>query len=208
MFDVVLYALPPVMSVLNKLRGSGTEEFFGRGIIKKIFKNGAPIAAMGLFALMYAYSMDLALAGAVAGMWLLFETFAWGKWLSAVPHFFDPSWQGTYNATLTSRKDGKDNGIHKLATLVAKETTNFTRYCIASLVLRGVLWFAPVYAVLVAWEQVSVLVAIPAVAVIGVMFPISYILAHKINKAKYWPTGEYIYGGVYGAVLAASMLIN
>ena len=196
------------MAVINRIRGSGQDDPVFSKLLPNFLKNGSPFGTMLFMGAMMLITNDLLAAGAVAAAWFVFELFAWGKWIGTVPKFFDASWQDTYNQTTALRKDGKDIGIHQIASIFFKETKNFTMYCITCLFLRGVVWFAPIYAILVGFGLVTIPIAVVSTAIVGILFPISFIIGYKINKKSYWATGEYIYGAAQGAVLATSMIMT
>lgn len=193
--EYLLITIPVAYWFLNKIRGGG---------YPKIPKGKwMATAATGLIIGGITTNPILGLAAAVA--YFVGEIFSWGQWISAAPHFFNKSWQSTYNTMLSPKKDGRDSGIHFLVSLVVKEFDNFTNYCIGCLFLRGIWWFAPIYAVLVVLGNLQIEYAVIATVASGIMMPISYYMAPKLTKGNWWSLGENIYGGFHGAILALAL---
>jgi len=147
-------------------------------------------------------------AGAFFGLYVAGESFGWGKWLATVPMWNDKAYtQDMYmKSPHYARDDGKNNGVHLLANLLAKETKDFRSYAWYALMFRGLLWYAPIFTAL-AFIGVINWFALPLVAVVAVMFPICYGLTYKLFGSKYWTMGELLYGFVQGVAMAIALAV-
>lgn len=192
--EFLVFGLPIVYWFVNRLRGGGY-----------IKKGGNYIAAAATGLVVGGLTLNPVAGGAAAVAYFVGEMFSWGKWISAAPHFFDKSWQSTYNATLMSRNDGRDSGIHAIAKMLFDESKNFTSYCITALALRGVWWWAPVFVSMVFTANLSIPVAIVCTLAAGVTMPIAFYVAGKSSATNYWEYGEHICGAIHGAALALAL---
>lgn len=187
------FGTPFILALLNRYRGSGK-------------KFSMPIVFAVIFGIIYLLTFNLYAAIGATIAYGIGESFGWGKWLITVPHWGDDSWQATFNKTLAARDDGQSIGIHQLANAVANQEKDFTKYSQIALVLRGFVWWAPFYAVLVFLAGVSVVPALGAVVMLSVGFPILYWLGTKFPVIRlpffegtdYWSNGEYFYGALQG----------
>lgn len=192
----ILYAFPAIFACLNRLRGTG-------GI--PVIKNGGPIAAVVFGLLIYLLTLNPILGVATAVAYFVGEMFGWGKWIGAIT-LFSSSQEDYNNSDIKQRKTGKDNGIHFLANLIFKETKHFKGYTILALFLRGLYWWIPVYLVFVFFGFVLPFNAAIATVAMAATFPLSFIIAYKVNKDQYWQYGEWIYGLCQGTILMLSIL--
>lgn len=195
MEQIAIFALPIIMGVLNR---------YPRGVAAW---GPYPVGAfLGL--VIYLSTHNAYAAATIAGLYILGESFGWGKWLSTVPCWDDQYYtQAIYNGgMLIARNDGKSNGIHWLAEKVAKETKDFRKYAISALVIRGFYWYAPILFALAFFGITPIwLAAILAVSV-GILMPISYLLAYwTVGETTYWPRGEHIFGVVQGLALSLAL---
>jgi len=210
---LILIALPFAMAVLNRWRGSRMDQLVGKNIGP--LKNGAPVAAVGLMLMVMGLTMDPLVGFCTGVAYFAGEAFGWAKWVRSAP-FWWTDWQKNYNRQWLARGTGKSSGIHQIANAVFKETEDFTNYAILALTLRGIWWYAPVYAVLVYFNVIPFYIAIPAVLAIGVLFPICYRIATQLPKRLessiffgiYMNNAEKLYGLAQGAVIAASFWLS
>jgi hypothetical protein len=191
--EFTLIGLPILFWFLNSVRGGGTSIGQPEG---KLLATGAWGVAVS------AFTMNPLAGLLAAGGYFVGETFSWGKWISASPHFFDKTWQNAYNNQHASKKTGRDSGIHQIVSLIFDERKNFTNYCIACLFLRGIWWFAPTYAALQIIGGLSIEFAVIATIASGAAMPAAYYVAGQADKISFWTLGEKIYGAFYGAILA------
>jgi len=226
MNELVLLAFPPIMFYLNWVRGSHTQWLFdGYGlsgvgkVVSKVFPNGAPLAGIGLLALMFAYTMDPIASLVVAVVYLIFESFGWAKWIRNNNRWFDKTFQAYYNVNELPRDTGKSSGVHQIANAIFKEDKDFTSYGITALIIRGIWWYLPIYVALVAFKLVTIPIAIMSVLVIAILFPVSYWVGCSAKRFAERPDGvthslgfhgmeEKYYGLVQGIVLAISIYLG
>ena len=191
--------LIPIFAVafmfLNRVRGGG---------YKKI-PRGKEVASVGFGLAIGIATLDPISAVLCGGLYRIGAMWSWGQWVGASRWFFDKSKQGSYDAELLPKRDGRDSGIHFIVSRFVDQRKDFTRYCLACLFLRGIWWFAPVYAALAMSVDMNPLVAIAATLAAGVTMPLAYLIGGKTGKG-YWGNGEKIYGAFYGAILGLSLL--
>lgn len=201
--EIILLSLPLILAFANRIRGG----LFG----DKLRKSGQYIAAAIVGGLVGLLTNNPVVGIFVTIGYVVGEIFSWGKWIAPVPHFFDKSWQSTYDQTIAAeprhRDDGKDSGIHAIAQLFVKQYDNFTNYSILCLFLRGIWWWAPVYVTVAVLGGMPIINAIVAIVATGIAFPVSFIVANKIRPNDFWGTGEYIYGGLQGVILAGAFYL-
>jgi len=212
---LLLIALPFIMAILNRWRGSRMDQLIGSDLW--FIKNGAPIAAVGIMLIVAALTQDWIVAFLAGLAYFGGETFGWAKWVRSA-QFWWTDWQKQYNRQWLARETGKSSGIHQIANMFAKETEDFTSYAIISLILRGIWWWAPVFAVLAGFGAMHIPVAIIATLAMGIMFPICYYIGgqmHNKNIMKdsiffgiYMNNAEKIYGFAQGAILALAFLFS
>jgi uncharacterized membrane protein len=196
---LLLGALPFLCAVLNRVRGGGLG----------IAGASAYIAGAALAVLVLAATFDPIAAGAFLVAYLLGESFGWGKWIGAVPHWHDPNFtQADYLASpLYPRKDGKSNGVHWLANKIAPETKDFRAYGCVALVLRGALWWVLPLTALAVTGAIPWYVALVGTPVLAFAFPHVYSLAYRLTGGWYWTGGELAHGFLQGLVLALGFLL-
>lgn len=203
----VLLLLIPMMTFLNRLRGTGFKDY---GINIPVLQNGAPITAaiIGLyFHFVYQGQMTLDVGFPLFGIamavtYIAGESFGWGKWLQAIPMIARGATQEDYNVSNVARRDtGKENGIHTIANAIFKETKNYVGYTITALMIRALYWWVPFFLMLDVFIRTSELSSIVAIAFLAVTFPLSYLISYKIKKEHYWGRGEYIYGFCQGVAI-------
>ena len=202
MNTLLIASLPIAVALINRIRG---------GWIEGIKGASAYIAGALLAGLIFLITYNPILAGSFLVAYIAAESFGWGKWISQIPNWHDKSYtQAMYlKSAAYKRDDGKNNGVHLLANLVAKEDKDFRDYGWWALVFRGVLWWAPVLAVLVYFDAIHWGVATGGTVLLGFAFPLLYSLAFKMfGKDKFWGRGELMYGAVQGAVLAVGLFIG
>jgi len=202
---LLLAALPLIYAFLNRFRGSNVKDWIG--INPPILKNGGPYAALATGLIFWYLSNDPIIGVGTAIAYFIGESFGWGKWIRAVQHFDDEgSWQHFYNEFEKDARDtGKSSGIHQIVSMVVKEETNYELYTVLCLILRGIWWWVPVYAVLVFGGLVTIPVAVISVLVIGLLFPVCYYAGSKMSRSRYIGWAEGIYGFVQGAVLSVGI---
>lgn len=176
-------------AVLNRLRGT------------KNYLVWLPAAALA--AMVWWLSRDWLAAGLVAAAFVGGESFGWTKWINAIPGHLT---QKQYNKKWLSDKTGYEGPAY-IAGLLADEATDYKRYVLVGMIARGVVWWAPVYAVLWWFDLVSPLIAIGLVSVLAVAFPFAYGLGYRLELGSfgYLQKAEIIYGALYGAAFGFVM---
>jgi hypothetical protein len=197
---LLLGSLPVLCAILNRVRGGGLG----------IAGGSAYIAGGAIGALVLAATFNLVAAIAFVVAYLAGESFGWGKWIGAVPHWDDKNFtQVDYLASpLYPRKDGKNNGIHFLANLIADEKLDFRTYSWWALVFRAALWWVLPLTALAVTGAIPWYIAVVGVPVLAFAFPVAYSEAYKMFGDKYWERGEMIHGALQGSVLSAGFFLQ
>lgn len=191
---MLLLLYPIVNSILNR---------WPRGT----YSWGPWVAAAVLSVMVFLITSNYIAAGAFFAAYVVGESFGWGKWLATIPYWKDKSYtQEMYmKSPWYARDDGKNNGVHFLANLCAKETKDFRAYAWYALMFRGALWYAPILIALTFAGVISPISVLFDITIIAVAFPIVYGKAYDLFGKSYWTMGELIYGFVQGAVVAISL---
>lgn len=178
-----------VFAACNRLRGSVN------------YLVWVPSAVLGT--LVWWASRDWIAAGLAAGAFVAGESFGWTKWINAIPGHLT---QAAYNKKWLADKTGYEGPAY-VAGWLADEATDYKRYVMVGMIVRGVYWWAPVFAVLWWFELVPWLVAVVAVVALSVAFPLAYKVGYRIDVGDfgYLQKAEIVYGAVYGAVLGAAL---
>jgi hypothetical protein len=201
MKEILLLAYPVLNAILNR---------WPRGT----YSWGPWVTGAILAGLIFLITSNYYAAGAFFVLYGAGESFGWGKWLASIPYWKNKSFtQEMYNSgaiqasgiPLLERKDGKNNGVHLLANLIAKETENFRSYAWWALFFRGILWHAPYYIALSLLGVINVFMMPIAIIILAFGFPIIYSLSFKIFGDKYWTMGELSYGLLQGIVMAVAL---
>lgn len=191
----LLILTPFIFSLLNRVRGG----------LLKVKGISAFIAAGFLSAFIFAVTLNHWAASAFFVAYIAGESFGWGKWLVVLPRTLT---QEEYNTSpWIARDDGKNNGIHQLANALFAEHKNYYKYAITALMFRGTLWMLPVFFALGVTNAIPVW-SIALAGILGGAFPYCYLLGVKLYPTHYWSTGEWIFGFLFGLVLAPLLYIG
>lgn len=135
----------------------------------------------------------------VALAYVLGESFGWTKWINCIPNNMS---QVSYNRKWLTDDTGKKDGSYWIAQAIANERSDYKTHCLVGMIVRGIYWWAPVFAALWWFGLASAPVAIGAVGVLAFAFPQAYRLGYKYQfMGRYLRSAEVIYGAIYGAVL-------
>ena len=186
-------------AVLNRLRGTGDLVKVG-----KLKITGVIVYAMYLLVLIglvteWYYGVSFAL------MFIAGESYAWGKWIGYLVDYEDE-----HSPEYDSKVGKSFPYIHYIANAIVSERVNYKRYCQVALAIRGLVWFAPMYAVLwyaglINWIEVAVISIVLAVG-----FPIAAYAGRNWDyNAKFgvlefkrgWENQEVVYGLIQGMCL-------
>jgi len=173
-----------IFAILNRVRGGGY--LFGwknpnNDRIAKVV-SGLIIGAIAVYSGKPWYiAIPLCL-----GLYLLGESFAWGKWVGSIAYEIQDK---------RTVKGHVELGIHWLADALYDENRRWYAYSVVALAIRGLVWWVPVF----------VYLDNPYAGVLaGVLMPACYALSHWLPEQHWtnkWGLGEIIYGAVYGALL-------
>ena len=185
--------------LLNRLRGTGD-----------VFKIGSfRVTGIMLYALYLMTIISLVTewyyALAFSVLFVAGESYAWGKWIGYLVDYEDE-----HSPEYDSKVGKSFPYIHYIANAIVSERVNYKRYCQVALALRGLVWFAPMYAVLwyaelINWIEVAVISIVLAVG-----FPIAAYIGRnwKLNKKfgilefkRGWENQELVYGFIQGMCL-------
>jgi hypothetical protein len=185
----------PILAVafaaLNRVRGSRLDQL---GI--PIKGNGAFIAGIGIAAVTWWFSSDWKAALAVGVAYMVGELWGWTRWLQGCSCKFT---QAEWNEKPYGRDDTTLGG---LANKLVDNRKNYKLHCFLGFMLRGLLWWVPVFGALWWFGLVAPLWAVGSVVGLSVAIPFVYYLGYKLRiNDKYLQTAEVLYGALYGAVL-------
>ena len=199
MFEEYLWALPVVGlvlgAVLNRLRGMiGVFSFLAGGVLAlAVWTVGLPIWQ----------------AVVIGALYIVGESWGWTKWIYCIT--FDnahkPKGEGVamtqaqYNTRWAYPKEVDAPNYEWVMQLFEDgwDKRDYKSYVWVGMILRGLLWWAPVFA---AWGYFTGqwMLAAGVTVVLSVIFPITYRLAYDASVAgfKYLQKAEVAYGAVYG----------
>lgn len=151
----------------------------------------------------FTHSMIGGVASAV--LFLLGESFAFGKWVGYLVDYEDE-----HTPEYDSKVGKSFPYIHYLANYIVKETENYKLYCQVALTIRGFIWWTPLLILLgsidlMSWYQVvasSIILAIgfPIACLVGRNWTFEYKTKHCFTK-RGWGNQEIVYGAMQGIVL-------
>jgi hypothetical protein len=143
-----------MFTVLNRLRGTWSWMAKVVGIVIGI--------------IFYVCGGDIYTSTALIVMYILGESFGWGKWMG-----------GIYRDNVIPTKqqladlEGRNNGIHFLANKIYPETKNYALYCFTALWIRGIYWVGLTLLPLLVGGYLDAGNYIVITALLGYGFPIS-----------------------------------
>lgn len=222
-----------IEAILNRLRGTGLIKSFGTIRIgeMKLWKINIPEIKIEIklvwnhvYGLYLALIVGLLSMNVYAGLltlvaYFIGESKGWGEWVGTLTK----SEELTQADLLRNYKDNEGRGfpyIHKIANLITSETsayddlesktTQYLKYAIVALALRGIYWWGLVYGVMAGFGLVNVVEAVVITLALGVGFPIACELGKRIgfegkiggvNFNRGWENQEVIYGFMQGIAL-------
>lgn len=220
-----------IEAILNRLRGTGVIKHFGTLRVEeiKIWKLIIPKIEIEVKLVWnHVYGLYLALiigllamnvwAGlAVLVAYLVGESKGWGEWVGALTR-----WETKDEEWLQNQYDDEEGWglpfIHNIANFICKEQidgtleeklTQYNKYAITALVIRGMLWWGLVYGVMAAFGVISVLTAVVATVLLGIGFPVACELGKRwdynkkfgiLSFSRGWENQEIVYGLMQGIV--------
>jgi len=181
-----------MFTILNRLRG--TWSWFSKVI--------GLLVAIAVYWVSDNYYVAIASGlGYIAG-----ESMGWGAWvgtLSCYPRGKEPK-NTKYDY------EGKNNGIYWIASKFYDPISDWYKFSMVALVLRGIYWWLPVTLPLTyLYGILPVVIAL----VLGVLFPIACILGYKFRRTKIgkwtggWEISELIYGAMQDVALIIGVLV-
>jgi hypothetical protein len=185
----------PILAVafaaLNRVRGSRLDQL---GI--PIKGNGAFIAGIGMAAMAWWFTHNWIAALVVGAAYMLGEAPGWTRWLQGCScNFTQAEWnEKPYGSDDTTLGD--------LANKLVDNRKNYKLHCFLGFMLRGLLWWVPVFAALWWFGMVDPLWAVGSVVGLSVAIPFVYYIGYKVQfMGKYLQSAEVLYGALYGATL-------
>jgi hypothetical protein len=192
-FETGIAAL--AFAVLNRVRGSRLDQL---GLPVK--GNGAFIAGLGVLGLTWWISQSYVPAIAAGVAYMVGELWGWTRWIHGLSGKFS---QEEFEQMMKN----DDTTLAGLADKIAPMRENYMHHCFVGMILRGLLWWVPLFSVWWWFGLVTTVEAIASVAGLSLVFPIVYWLAYKLDfVAKYLQRAEVIYGALYGAAFAVCLL--
>ena len=192
MIDIPILAA--MFAALNRVRGSRLDQL---GV--PIKGNGAFIAGLGMAAMAWWFSQSWIAAAAVGGAYAFGELWGWTRWIHGVTCKFTQE-------NFVKKFANDDTTLAGLADKIAPMRDDYINHCFVGFMLRGLLWWVPVFTALSLFGMVQWYEAIAATVVLSVALPFTYRLAYMHQfVGKYLRTAEVCYGGLYGAALGVCL---
>lgn len=182
-------------AVANRLRGGWLKNL---GVTTST--NVGRFAGAALVAGMIFWLTSIWTAAAVlTGLIFLGWQWDWTKWITGIT--------GRLTQTQWNNKFGYPKQVgapyfERVLALVMDDKKNYKPYVWVGMVLRGLVWWVPVFVASWYMGWTSTVESIGATAFLAVMFPVVYKIADKIRWwDRYLVTAELTYGALFGAVL-------
>ena len=193
-------------AILNRLRGTGDVLRIG----------GFRVTGIMLYALYLMIVVSLVTewyyALAFSVLFVAGESYAWGKWIG-----FLVDYENKHEPEYSSKVGKGFPYIHYIADVLAPETRNYKLYCQVALAIRGLVWFAPMYALLEYAGLISSIEVVSISIVLAVGFPYAcYIGRNWDYNARFgvlefkrgWENQEIAYGAIQGLCLWYVIIIQ
>ena len=185
--------------LLNRLRGTGDVLRVGNFRVTGIMLYAVYLMIVVTMLSEWYYGLAFVVLF-VAG-----ESYAWGKWIGYLVDYEDE-----HSPEYDSKVGKSFPYIHYVANAIVSERVNYKKYCQTALAIRGLVWFAPMYAVLwyaglINWIEVAVISIVLAVG-----FPIAAYVGRNLDYNKMfgilefkrgWENQEVVYGLIQGVCL-------
>ena len=186
-------------AVLNRLRGIGHVLRVGNFRVTGIMLYALYLMIVATMISEWYYGLAFVVLF-VAG-----ESYAWGKWIGYLVDYEDE-----HSPEYDSKVGKSFPYIHYIANAIVSERVNYKRYCQVALAIRGLVWFAPMYALLgyaelINWIEVAVISIVLAVG-----FPIAAYAGRNwdynarfgmLEFKRGWENQEVVYGLIQGMCL-------
>jgi hypothetical protein len=211
----MLYLLGAIAgAILNRVRGGWWLELVDLSRDSAFRGAGVWLPAAVILACLLPHGYIA--AGAIALLYVFGESIGWTKWVWGISGLRDANKPGSgvmtqevWNIAWYRVDDtGQSDGIDAIASLFVKENQNYWWYCFIGMVLRGVYWWAPMYAAMWWFEICKAPSAVLCVLVLSFLFPVVYWAAARISLAemRYLERAEFLYGALYGLVFVYAVL--
>ncbi len=130
---------------------------------------------------------------------VLGENWGWTKWIVNIPFHKNQEW---YNLKWAYPKEVDSPGYEHVLAALIDDKSHYKTYVITGMALRGLLWWAPVYAVFY-YFGLPLLMCVASALFLSVVFPMVYWLGYRLSSLgfRYLQRSEVMYGAIYGVVL-------
>ena len=186
-------------AILNRLRGTGDVFNVGSFMVTGIMLYALYLMIVISFITEWYYALAFSVLF-VAG-----ESYAWGKWIG-----FLVDYENKHEPEYDSKVGKGFPYIHYIADVLAPETRNYKLYCQTALAIRGLVWFAPMYALLGYAGLLSLIEVVSISIVLALGFPYACYIGRRWNYnnkigvlefKRGWENQEIVYGAMQGIVL-------
>lgn len=169
--------LPALYFFLNRFRGT--------------LGAGGPIVGAVTGLIVFLLTGNPLVAVGIAIAYALGEAPGWGRWIKLLNKNYTQ--QEYWN---NHREPSRGKEIHWLANKIAREKTDYRKYAMVAMGLRGLLWWLPVALV------PTLLLGAPTapVGLLGALTP--YCIRAARNKVPFWRWQEHYSGVLHGLILA------
>ena len=193
-------------SVLNRLRGTGDVLRVGNFRV-----TGIMIYALYLM-IVVSLVAEWYYALAFGVLFVAGESYAWGKWIG-----FLVDYENKHEPEYDSKVGKGFPYIHYIANYIVDEKIDYKRYCQVALAIRGLVWFAPMYALLGYAGLISLIEVVSISIVLAIGFPYACYIGrrwdydYKLGVLEFkrgWENQEIAYGAMQGLCLWYVIIIQ
>lgn len=192
---IELLACMVICAVANRLRGGWLKDL-GLTTSTNVGRfSGAALVAGVIFWL----TASLMAAAVLTAFIFLGWQWGWTKWITGITHRLT---QDEYNRRFAYPLEVDEPKYEGLMQYVITDRENYIPYVWVGMTLRGLIWWAPVFAASWYMDWTTAVTSIVATAFLSIMFPVVYWLAddHRL-LGRYLVTAEPAYGAVFGLAL-------
>lgn len=218
-------------SISNRLRGTGALwEFFKFTIFSK--EINVKFVGTHLYALYLGLFVGLLSMNVYAGLltivaFILGESKGWGEWVGTLTRY-EPTTKEQLEFNYKDNEGKTFPFVHQIANYFIKEKVvdrqsdfqtdlkQYIRYATLALILRGYVWWLPVYAVMYVYDLINLYEFILLPVILSLAFPLAcklgklwkYSGTHLkiVNFSRGWENQEIIYGVFQGLILDYIMI--
>ena len=186
-------------AILNRLRGTGDVILVGNFRVTGIMLYALYLMIVVSLVAEWYYAL------AFGVLFIAGESYAWGKWIG-----FLVDYENKHEPEYDSKVGKGFPYIHYISNYIVDERIDYKRYCQTALAIRGLVWFAPMYALLGYAGLISFIEVVSISMVLAIGFPVACYIGRRWNYnnkicvlefKRGWENQEVVYGVIQGIVL-------